>query len=131
MYLVAIAWLYVALMMALAEATHVNGTVLGAIVTFLLYGLLPTGLIMYVMGTPLRRKARLATEARELAEQRAAASENTPAPSDLTPGNTTTGGEATGVDSAATASTTVQPDAGRHAASTAEAGGVASVGKPH
>ena len=31
MYLVAIAWLYVALMMALAEATSTQGTVLGAL----------------------------------------------------------------------------------------------------
>ncbi len=58
MYLVAIAWLYVALMMAVAEATHAQGTVLGAVVTFLLYGLLPVGLLIYIMGTPLRRKAR-------------------------------------------------------------------------
>ena len=34
MYLVVIAWLYVALMMAVAEATNTTGTVLGAIVTF-------------------------------------------------------------------------------------------------
>ena len=38
MYLVAIAWMYVALMMAIAEATHANGSLLGAIITFLLYG---------------------------------------------------------------------------------------------
>ena len=34
MYLVAIAWMYVVLMMSVAEATNANGTVLGAIVTF-------------------------------------------------------------------------------------------------
>lgn len=55
MYLVAIAWLYVALMMALAEAFHANGTVLGAIMTFLLYGILPVMLVLYLMGSPLRR----------------------------------------------------------------------------
>lgn len=66
LYLVAIAWLYVAMMMAVAEALHPNGTWLGAIVTFLFYGLLPTGLVMYLMGTPLRRKARLAQEAQAL-----------------------------------------------------------------
>lgn len=73
MYLVAIAWLYVALMMAVAEAHHPNGTVLGAIVTFLFYGLLPTALVMYLMGTPLRRKAARAKEAVEDAERLAAA----------------------------------------------------------
>jgi len=42
MYIVAIAWIYVALMMSVAEATNTNGTVLGGIVTFILYGILPT-----------------------------------------------------------------------------------------
>nr|WP_293995519.1 hypothetical protein [Sphaerotilus sp.] len=62
MYLVAIAWLYVTLMMALAEATHPNGTLLGAFVTLLLYGVGPLSLVLYLMGTPLRRKKRLAEE---------------------------------------------------------------------
>ena len=34
MYLVAIGWIYVALMMALAEAMHPSGGVLGAVITF-------------------------------------------------------------------------------------------------
>jgi hypothetical protein len=56
MYIVPIAWIYVALMMSAAEATSSNGTVLGAIVTFLLYGLLPVGLVLYIMGTPGRKR---------------------------------------------------------------------------
>lgn len=36
MYIVVIGWLYVALMMAVAEASNTNGSVLGAIFTFLL-----------------------------------------------------------------------------------------------
>lgn len=63
MYLVAIAWLYVALMMALAEATHANGSVLGAVFTFLLYGLGPVALVLYLLGTPQRRRARRREEA--------------------------------------------------------------------
>jgi hypothetical protein len=63
MYLVAIAWLYVALMMALAEATHANGSVLGAVITFLLYGLGPVALVLYLLGTPQRRRARRRAEA--------------------------------------------------------------------
>lgn len=63
MYLVAIAWIYVALMMAVAEATHANGSVLGGVVTFLLYGLGPVALVMYLLGTPHRRAARRAAEA--------------------------------------------------------------------
>lgn len=63
MYLVAIAWLYVALMMALAEATHADGSVLGALFTFLLYGLGPVALVLYLLGTPQRRRARQREEA--------------------------------------------------------------------
>ena len=62
MYIVAIAWIYVALMMGVAEATNTNGTVLGGIVTFILYGILPTAIIIYIMDAPRRRKVRLALE---------------------------------------------------------------------
>lgn len=61
--LVVVAWLYVALMMAVAEATHPNGTVLGAIVTFVLYGAAPVALVIYLMGRPARRAARARREA--------------------------------------------------------------------
>ncbi|WP_159911859.1 hypothetical protein [Pantoea sp. 18069] len=68
MYLVVIAWLYVTLMMAIAEATSPVGSVLGAIVTFLIYGLLPLSILVYILGTPGRkRRLRL----REQAEQQA------------------------------------------------------------
>lgn len=70
MYIIPIAWIYVALMMSVAEATASNGTVLGAFFTFLLYGLLPVGLILYFMGTPARKRLIRAREA----EERAAAS---------------------------------------------------------
>jgi hypothetical protein len=63
MYIVAIAWMYVALMMAVAEATNTNGTVLGAIVTFILYGLLPVVLVVYLMRSPGRKRAIKAKEA--------------------------------------------------------------------
>ena len=63
MYIVPIAWIYVALMMSVAEATNSNGTVLGAIVTFLLYGLMPVGLVLYIMGTPGRKRMLRAREA--------------------------------------------------------------------
>lgn len=63
MYLVVTAWLYVALMMAVAETSHPQGTVLGAVFTFLLYGAAPVALIVYLMGRPARRAARLREEA--------------------------------------------------------------------
>ena len=69
MHLVVIAWLYVALMMALAEATSPIGTVLGALFTFVLYGLAPVALVVYLMGAPGRRQR---IRARETAEREAA-----------------------------------------------------------
>lgn len=101
MYLIAIAWLYVALMMALVEATATNGSVLGACITFLLYGVLPCALLMYILGTP-ERKRRL--HARRLEEQRAweAAQQAAAAPS-------------------------TAPDNGSHAPGAAQDGSIASV----
>lgn len=75
MYLVVIAWMYVALMMGIAEAMHSNGTVLGGIITFILYGLLPVALVVYLMGTPARRKA---LRAREVAAAQTAPSDGLP-----------------------------------------------------
>ncbi|MBK0393116.1 hypothetical protein [Ramlibacter algicola] len=78
MYIVAVAWLYVALMMAVAEATNSNGTVLGAIVTFVFYGLAPVALLMYIMGTPARKKAMRAREQAEREAAQAAAASGQP-----------------------------------------------------
>ena len=72
MYLIPMAWIYVALMMAIAEATNSTGTVLGGIMTFVLYGLLPVGLVVYFMGSAGRRKKIKAREAEELEAYRAA-----------------------------------------------------------
>lgn len=68
MYLVVIAWLYVTLMMAVAEAASPTGSILGAVITFALYGLLPLSIVIYIMGTPARKRKR---HARELAEREA------------------------------------------------------------
>ncbi|WP_293499259.1 hypothetical protein [Roseateles sp.] len=62
MYLVAIAWAYVALMMAAAEATSPQGSWFGAFVTLMLYGVLPLGLLLYILGTPGRKRRRRAAE---------------------------------------------------------------------
>lgn len=63
LYLVAIGWMYVVLMMTVAEATAPNGSLLGAVITFVLYGLLPLALVLYLLATPARRKALRAREA--------------------------------------------------------------------
>ena len=70
MYLVVIAWLYVTVLMAVAEATSPTGSVLGAIVTFALYGLLPMSILVYILGTPGRKRK---IHAREMQERAAAA----------------------------------------------------------
>lgn len=64
-YLVAFAWLYVALMMAAAEAASPVGSVLGALITFLLYGVGPVALVVYILNTPARKRALKARQARQ------------------------------------------------------------------
>lgn len=54
MYIVAIAWLYVALMMAITEPSVAAG-----ILTFVFYGLLPCALLLWLVGTPQRRRQKL------------------------------------------------------------------------
>ncbi len=57
MYIIAIAWIYVVFMMAITETTAIAG-----IMTFLLYGVLPVSIIVYVMGTGRRKRKRRAQE---------------------------------------------------------------------
>jgi hypothetical protein len=64
--LIAIGWLYVALMMAAAEASSPVGSVLGAIITFFLYGVGPVSLLLYILATPARKRRRRQREAEEL-----------------------------------------------------------------
>jgi hypothetical protein len=47
-------------------------------VTFILYGILPTAIIVYIMGTPQRKKARLALEQAEMATKQEQNSNETP-----------------------------------------------------
>lgn len=58
LHLVAIGWLYVTLLMALTETTLVR-----QIVTFVLYGAFPLSIVLYLLATPARRRARRAREA--------------------------------------------------------------------
>ena len=63
MYIVAIAWMFVVTLMSVVEAVASNGSILGAIMTFVFYGILPLGLVLYLLGTPLRRRHNQAKEA--------------------------------------------------------------------
>jgi uncharacterized membrane protein len=78
MHIVAVAWMFVVVLMALTEATSSQGSLLGALITFVLYGLLPLAIVLYLMGTPVRRRARKAAEAQADAAAAADAS-STPA----------------------------------------------------
>ena len=81
-HLIVIGWLYVVVMMAVAEATNTNGTVLGAIFTFLLYGVGPVALVVYLMGAPARRRAvkQREADAQEAARRTAAVAAASAAP---------------------------------------------------
>ena len=61
--LVAVAWMYVVLMLAVAEAVSPQGSVLGALFTLLLWGVLPLSLVLYVLATPARKRALRTREA--------------------------------------------------------------------
>lgn len=63
MHLVALAWMYVVLLMAAAEASSPNGSLVGALFTVLLYGVLPLSIVLYLLAAPLRRKARRSASA--------------------------------------------------------------------
>lgn len=63
MYLIAIAWLYVVVLMAVVEAASPQGSLLGAFFTLMLYGALPLGLLLFIAGTPARRRMRHRAEA--------------------------------------------------------------------
>ncbi|MBI3285970.1 MAG: hypothetical protein HYZ65_14135 [Burkholderiales bacterium] len=52
MYIVAIAWIYVVLMMAITEYSVAAG-----IMTFLMYCVLPLTMILYLMRSPQRKRA--------------------------------------------------------------------------
>lgn len=51
MYIVAIAWLYVALLMAATQPSLFTG-----VASFLFYGLLPMSLVLWISGTKVRRQ---------------------------------------------------------------------------
>jgi len=57
-YIIAIAWIYVTLLMALTETNVTAG-----ILTFVLYGLAPLALLLWLLGTPIRRRQSRKAEA--------------------------------------------------------------------
>ena len=60
MYIVAIAWIYVIALVSLTQPSVFRG-----IVTFLFAGLLPLALLLYLVGTPQRRRNQARSETDE------------------------------------------------------------------
>lgn len=58
MYIIAIGWLYVTLLVAANEPTVFSG-----VISFLFYGLLPCGLLLWMSGSKVRRQRRAYREA--------------------------------------------------------------------
>ena len=56
-YIIAIGWAYVVLMMAATEKSIVAG-----VLTFIFYGLLPLALVLYITGRQMRRSRMAAKE---------------------------------------------------------------------
>lgn len=71
MYLIAIAWLYVTVLMAATEPNLTSG-----ILTFSLYGLFPMALLLWLLGTPERRRRRRAREAAAARDEESAPPES-------------------------------------------------------
>lgn len=106
MYLIVIGWIYVVLMMSIAEATNSNGTLLGALVTFVLYGVGPVTLVVYLMGSPARNKAIKRREAEALRAAQSAGPQADAAAASLQPD---AGGHAPGGAEAVAAGTSIAP----------------------
>jgi hypothetical protein len=54
MYIVAIAWLYVVVLMAFTAKSFISG-----LMTFFWYAVLPLALLLWLVGTPSRKRKRL------------------------------------------------------------------------
>ncbi|KAF7599721.1 MAG: hypothetical protein CGU28_04825 [Candidatus Dactylopiibacterium carminicum] len=59
MYIVVIAWLFVALLVALDQAS-----IIAMLLSFMFGGVLPLALLWWILGTPARSRARQARESR-------------------------------------------------------------------
>ncbi len=103
MHIVALAWIYVVGMASIAEALSPQGTVLGALITFVFWGVLPLVVVLYLMSTPARKKMRRQREAAEAAQAETA----TPPGRGPAPGDE--GAQAAGVDPSLGTATPVEP----------------------
>lgn len=63
MYIVAIAWMYITVLMAFTESSITAG-----VLTFFFYGLFPCALFIWIMGAPHRRHIKRQQEQQTLME---------------------------------------------------------------
>ncbi len=66
MYIIAIGWMWVVLMMSITQKT-----ILAGVSTLVFYGILPCALLMYLLTTPARRRRQARREAEEDANAKA------------------------------------------------------------
>lgn len=64
LYLIAIAWIYVVLLMSLAESSFIAG-----VMTFIFYCVIPLGLVLYILSSPARKR-RIKERERTALEER-------------------------------------------------------------
>ena len=58
MLVIAVAWMFVVVLVAVVEATAPNGSALGAIGTLVFWGALPLALVLYLAAAAARRRRR-------------------------------------------------------------------------
>ncbi len=71
MYIIAIGWMWVVLMMSITQKT-----ILAGVSTLVFYGILPCALLMYILMTPARRRRQARREAEAEAQAKANAEAN-------------------------------------------------------
>lgn len=64
MYIIAIGWLYITVLMAASENSITAG-----LLTLIFYGLLPLALFLFVFGTPAKRRARIEAARKRLPQE--------------------------------------------------------------
>ncbi|WP_395010750.1 hypothetical protein [Undibacterium sp.] len=73
MYLIAIAWIYVVLLMSLAESSFIAG-----VMTFIFYCVIPLGLVLYILSSPARKRQIKEREKAKFLQQQQAVQEDEP-----------------------------------------------------
>jgi TRAP-type C4-dicarboxylate transport system permease small subunit len=71
LYLIAIAWIYVVLLMSLAESSLIAG-----IMTFIFYCVIPLSLVLYILRSPARKRQIKEREKAQIKERQQSAQQD-------------------------------------------------------